>query len=117
MGGGGIVSPLYPWRYDAAVGALARWSQDFYPKLAHRLLATTEIDPEVHVTGLYWLDLQDELDALGWAGQGAYQVRRVALEMVREAVPPLGGGLPQLFIWRLLLMCEILVYSRLFVLR
>ncbi|MDH1056052.1 glycine oxidase ThiO [Aquipseudomonas alcaligenes] len=90
--GGGIVSPLYPWRYDAAVGALARWSQDFYPKLAHRLLATTEIDPEVHVTGLYWLDLQDELDALGWAGQGAYQVRRVALEMVREAVPPLGGG-------------------------
>ena len=28
--GGGIVSPLYPWRYSAAVTALAHWSQDFY---------------------------------------------------------------------------------------
>lgn len=29
--GGGIVSPLYPWRYSATVTALAHWSQDFYP--------------------------------------------------------------------------------------
>ena len=29
--GGGIVSPLYPWRYSPAVTALAHWSQDFYP--------------------------------------------------------------------------------------
>ncbi|MGE4338159.1 MAG: NAD(P)/FAD-dependent oxidoreductase, partial [Pigmentiphaga sp.] len=28
--GGGIVSPLYPWRYSEAVTALAHWSQDFY---------------------------------------------------------------------------------------
>lgn len=27
--GGGIVSPLYPWRYSPAVTALAHWSQDF----------------------------------------------------------------------------------------
>lgn len=31
--GGGIVSPLYPWRYSAGVTALAHWSQDFYPGL------------------------------------------------------------------------------------
>ncbi|MBC7208554.1 MAG: FAD-dependent oxidoreductase, partial [Methyloversatilis sp.] len=31
--GGGIVSPLYPWRYSEAVTALAHWSQDFYPQL------------------------------------------------------------------------------------
>lgn len=36
--GGGIVSPLYPWRYNCAVTALAHWSQDFYPQLAERLL-------------------------------------------------------------------------------
>ena len=35
--GGGIVSPLYPWRYTPAVTALAHWSQDFYPQLAQRL--------------------------------------------------------------------------------
>ncbi|WP_165679312.1 NAD(P)/FAD-dependent oxidoreductase, partial [Metapseudomonas otitidis] len=35
--GGGIVSPLYPWRYSAAVTALAHWSQDFYPGLGEKL--------------------------------------------------------------------------------
>lgn len=39
--GGGIVSPLYPWRYSPAVTALAHWSQDFYPQLGDRLLAET----------------------------------------------------------------------------
>ncbi|MFT5781723.1 MAG: glycine oxidase, partial [Pseudomonas sp.] len=57
--GGGIVSPLYPWRYSPAVTALAHWSQDFYPGLAQQLLTDTGIDPEVHVTGLYWFDLED----------------------------------------------------------
>lgn len=65
--GGGIVSPLYPWRYSPAVTALAHWSQDFYPRLAEQLLAQTQIDPEVYVTGLYWLDLDDEVEALAWA--------------------------------------------------
>lgn len=51
--GGGIVSPLYPWRYSAAVTALAHWSQDFYPSFAQRLLDETGVDPEVYVTGLY----------------------------------------------------------------
>ena len=54
--GGGIVSPLYPWRYSPAVTALAHWSQDFYPQLGERLFASTGIDPQVHTTGLYWLD-------------------------------------------------------------
>ena len=56
--GGGIVSPLYPWRYGQAVTALAHWSQDFYPRLGERLLAQTGGDPEGHVTGLYWLGLR-----------------------------------------------------------
>ncbi|MBA1331766.1 D-amino acid oxidase, partial [Candidatus Endoriftia persephone str. Guaymas] len=34
--GGGIVSPLYPWRYADAVTALATWSQQRYPALAAR---------------------------------------------------------------------------------
>jgi len=63
--GGGIVSPLYPWRYSPAVTALAHWSQDFYPQLGQRLLAETGVDPEVHVTGLYWLDLDDEAPSAG----------------------------------------------------
>lgn len=90
--GGGIVSPLYPWRYSTAVTALAHWSQDFYPQLGERLLAETGIDPQVHVTGLYWLDLEDEAEALAWARKFDRPLRPVSMEAVHAAVPPLGAG-------------------------
>ena len=90
--GGGIVSPLYPWRYGQAVSALAHWSQDFYPSLAERLLRSTGCDPEVQVTGLYWLDLDDEVDALAWARQHGRPLAQVPIEQVQAAVPPLGDG-------------------------
>ncbi|ERI54418.1 D-amino acid oxidase [Pseudomonas sp. EGD-AK9] len=90
--GGGIVSPLYPWRYGAAVTALAHWSQDFYPGLGEQLLAATGIDPEVHVTGLYWLDLDDEAAALAWAAREGRVLRAVEIAEVHARVPALGAG-------------------------
>jgi glycine oxidase len=90
--GGGIVSPLYPWRYSSAVTALAHWSQDFYPHLSQRLLAQTGLDPEVHTTGLYWLDLEDEPQALEWAARENRPLSSVELSAVRDAVPVLGEG-------------------------
>ena len=90
--GGGIVSPLYPWRYSAAVANLAHWSQDFYPQLADRLLADTGLDPEVHVTGLYWLDLDDQAEALAWAHTNGRPLSEVDIATVHEAVPVLGQG-------------------------
>ncbi|MDF2794698.1 MAG: glycine oxidase ThiO [Pseudomonas orientalis] len=93
--GGGIVSPLYPWRYSPAVTALAHWSQDFYPQLAQRLFAATDIDPEVHTTGLYWLDLDDEADALAWATREGRPLSKVDVSAAHDAVPALGGGYSQ----------------------
>jgi glycine oxidase len=90
--GGGIVSPLYPWRYSSAVTALAHWSQDFYPQLAERLFETTGIDPEVHTTGLYWLDLDDEKEALEWAARLDRPLSSLDISAVHEAVPVMGGG-------------------------
>jgi glycine oxidase len=90
--GGGIVSPLYPWRYSPAVTALAHWSQDFYPQLAQRLFAATGIDPEVHKTGLYWLDLEDEGEALAWAEKHNRPLKAVDISSVHDAVPVLGSG-------------------------
>ena len=90
--GGGIVSPLYPWRYSPAVTALAHWSQDYYPPLAERLLATTGVDPEVHTTGLYWLDLDDEAEALAWAERERRPLSRVDVSAVHDVVPVLGSG-------------------------
>lgn len=90
--GGGIVSPLYPWRYSPAVTALAHWSQDFYPHLAKRLFARTGLDPEVHKTGLYWLDLDDEQQALEWAARERRPLTSVDISAVHDAVPALGEG-------------------------
>ncbi|MCP3752268.1 glycine oxidase ThiO [Pseudomonas sp. SBB6] len=90
--GGGIVSPLYPWRYSAAVTALAHWSQDFYPQLGERLFASTGVDPQVHTTGLYWLDLDDEAQALAWAKREGRPLTAVDISAAYDAVPVLGGG-------------------------
>ncbi|MHA6495303.1 glycine oxidase ThiO [Pseudomonas borbori] len=90
--GGGIISPLYPWRYSPAVTALAHWSQDFYPRLGEQLFAQTGIDPEVQATGLYWLDLKDEADALAWAAREGRSLRSVEMAAVHQAVPALARG-------------------------
>ncbi|TYO74698.1 glycine oxidase ThiO [Pseudomonas sp. CK-NBRI-02] len=90
--GGGIVSPLYPWRYSPAVTALAHWSQDFYPQLGERLFASTGIDPQVHTTGLYWLDLDDEAEALDWAEREQRPLSAVDISAAYDAVPVLGPG-------------------------
>lgn len=75
--GGGIVSPLYPWRYRDAVTALASWAQDFYPRLSRELLDRTGIDPELWQCGLLMLDADDEQDALRWAAVNARRMARV----------------------------------------
>ena len=90
--GGGIVSPLYPWRYSEAVTALAHWSQDFYPQLGEQLREQTGVDPEVHRTGLYWLDLDDQDQALAWARQHGRELLAVPMDEVHRAVPALGAG-------------------------
>lgn len=93
--GGGIVSPLYPWRYSPAVTALAHWSQDFYPQLGERLFSSTGVDPELHTTGLYWLDLEDEAEALAWAGREGRPLSAVDISAAYDAVPVLGAGFRQ----------------------
>jgi glycine oxidase len=65
--GGGIVSPLYPWRYTPAVTQLSTWSQSSYIELADALKSDTGIDPELRQKGMYMVEVDDEADALDWA--------------------------------------------------
>lgn len=60
--GGGILSPLYPWRYPLAVNRLAAWGQQAYPELAAALLAATGLDVEWQRSGMLALD-PEEIDA------------------------------------------------------
>jgi glycine oxidase len=69
--GGGIVSPLYPWRYAEAVTALAARSQRAYPDLCRSLHDATGIDPELEPSGLL-IEAGDERErAVEWAQRHA----------------------------------------------
>ena len=85
--GGGIVSPLYPWRYDTAVSQLSRWSEGVYPSLALRLLEETGIDPEYRQKGLLYLNVDDADQALQWARQLGKPLERVGADFVHAKEP------------------------------
>lgn len=65
--GGGILSPLYPWRCTPAINALARLSQLEYPALAEELREKTGIDPEYLSSGLLVLTNEDQEEIEAWA--------------------------------------------------
>lgn len=46
----------------------------------------------MHTTGLYWLDLDDEAEALAWAERENRPLRAVDISAAHDAVPVLGGG-------------------------
>ncbi|HFC53862.1 MAG TPA: glycine oxidase ThiO [Gammaproteobacteria bacterium] len=76
--GGGILSPLYPWRYPAAVTALARHSQQEYRELAQRLLDETGVDPQWQRSGLLILDEEEREQASSWARETGVVLERLS---------------------------------------
>lgn len=95
--GGGILSPLYPWRYETPVTRLARWSQQHYAALAEELYAETGIDPEYTASGLLMLGLDPaELgQGQGWAEEFAYHIeplRADALPGIQAGLGTVDGG-------------------------
>ncbi|PPC76339.1 glycine oxidase ThiO [Pokkaliibacter plantistimulans] len=85
--GGGIVSPLYPWRYSDPVTALASWSQSAYVHLAQELREVTDIDPELRQKGLLMLGVEDEDDALAWARRHYRPVQTILRDEILRYEP------------------------------
>jgi len=90
--GGGILSPLYPWRYPDAVTELARWSQAVYPGLAARLHEEGGVDPEWTPSGMLLLDTADRAAAREWAGRFGYRLEDLSREALQRCEPALGDG-------------------------
>lgn len=90
--GGGIVSPLYPWRYSDAVTHLATWSQSSYQLLASELLDETGCDPELRQKGMYMVGVDDEEDALRWAKALHRPMSRVDADHLYRHEPQLAQG-------------------------
>ncbi|MDX1453599.1 MAG: glycine oxidase ThiO [Oleiphilaceae bacterium] len=93
--GGGIISPLYPWRYAPAITALASWSQQYYPHLIQNLEAESDIDPELSRHGLLMLAVDDYQAALDWAQENAYWLEQIDRDQLYRLEPSLREGLEQ----------------------
>jgi len=90
--GGGILSPLYPWRCPEAVNALVYWGQAVYKDLAQELKEATAIDPEWVPSGMMVLDARDNGVALAWANRNAVRMHRLTSNEVHELAPELARG-------------------------
>ncbi len=90
VAGGGILSPLHPWRFPDAVTALAARAQSGWPELVAELAQTTGIDPEHRPGGMLVVgEADDPREIEAWAAR-----HRVALEPV--ASPDLARAEPHL---------------------
>ena len=90
--GGGIISPLYPWRYSAAVNALAQWSQANYPDLIAEMNSETGLDAELIQNGLLLLDDETE-SASVWAEKWGSNLHLIDNKEVSELEPELSSSL------------------------
>ncbi|WP_457808649.1 NAD(P)/FAD-dependent oxidoreductase [Kushneria sp. EE4] len=65
--GGGILVPLYPWRYGEAIARLDALAAPQWPDLAGMLAATTGIDPQYTAHGIMHVRVEDGARARAWS--------------------------------------------------
>lgn len=87
--GGGILSPLVPWRADPAITRLVGWSQAHYAALSADLAAQTGIDPEWTPSGLLTLGGLDAEMALAWAQDAGQRLEALTPPEALEIEPAL----------------------------
>lgn len=85
--GGGILSPLYPWRYPDAVTALAQWGQQRYSAVAQSLLTRSGIDPEWQQSGMLILDCAERDGATAWANRTGATIELIDRDAVAQCEP------------------------------
>lgn len=94
--GGGIISPLYPWRYSDAVTQLALWGQKYYPELLEEIHRGSGIDPEYIQSGLLYLDIEEELArATEWEHAYNYPFEAVSGEALKTVESGLNTSFKQ----------------------
>ncbi len=89
--GGGILSPLHPWRYPDAVSAMARWSQAHYPSFVEALKIETGVDPEWVQSGVLVLDPEDIEGALAWGKKWQTQIELLSADQAASCEPALAA--------------------------
>lgn len=88
--GGGILSPLYPWRYPDSVNELAVRGQQVYPSLCESLTEKSGIDPQYITCGLMILDLPDQPVMQSWVDSFGSQMELIDATRAKQLEPELG---------------------------
>jgi glycine oxidase len=89
--GGGILSPLYPWRYPEPVSALARASQRIYPDLVEALREEGGGDAQWTQSGLLMPACEDIDEARLWAERFEMSLQVLSPDEVADCAPELGN--------------------------
>ncbi len=87
--GGGILSPLYPWRQPEPIQRLSAWSQRCYPRLVEELRQRTGIDAEYRRCGMLWLEPADLEAAIAWCQRWKVPCQISTIAEVRNRQPGL----------------------------
>ena len=90
--GGGIISPLLPWRYADAISRLVERSQRAYPSLAAELLDQTGIDPDWIRSGMLLLGTVPDNHVMEWAGRFHCSLEILEADQLKLAEPALAGA-------------------------
>ena len=97
--GGGILSPLYPWRYTDPVTSLASWGQRIYPELIEDLKIKTGLDPELEHSGLLIIEPSEIEPALAWAKKWQQKMEIIEAHAIEEIEPALAKQESEKAIW------------------
>ena len=94
--GGGIISPLYPWRYQDSVNCLAQHSKTLYPDLVAQINDESKVDCELIKSGLLFVDQDEKELALSWARQWSENVQQITdRQSILSIEPALAEGAEQ----------------------
>lgn len=94
--GGGILSPLHPWRYSDGVNELASEGHRLYPQIARELEQESGVDPEYIRSGLLILKSNEIAEARVWANKWSMELSTLeTAEQMKEICPGLAGRFKQ----------------------
>lgn len=95
--GGGIISPLYPWRMPEPITRLSLYSQTMYPDFCKKLHKESKIDPEFLQSGFMVFEPKEQHLAKAWAD--TYNIECELLEnyQARQLVAGLNIDSPAIY--------------------
>ena len=92
--GGGILSPLYPWRDTGVLQGLIDHSLQLYPQIMGEIHSDTGIDPEWQQSGMliFSIESREEEQIHSWAGSGNIPLEVYTMDQLAVLEPAVADG-------------------------